>query len=58
MINSVEEYEYVTGADVDEAHPHGDLDRIVIDGLELFANHGVYPPSRARTSFAARTSRS
>lgn len=32
MINSVEEYEYVTGADVDEAHPHGDLDRIVIDG--------------------------
>ncbi len=32
MISSAEEYEYVTGADVDEAHPHGDLDRIVIDG--------------------------
>ena len=32
MINSAEQYEYVTGADVDEAHPHGDLDRIVIDG--------------------------
>lgn len=32
MISSAEEYEYVTGADVDEAHPHGDLDRILIDG--------------------------
>lgn len=32
MINSVGQYEYVIGADVDEAHPHGDLDRIVIDG--------------------------
>ena len=32
MINSVEQYEYVIGENVDEAHPHGDLDRIVIDG--------------------------
>lgn len=32
MIAKAEDYEYVTGADVDEAHPHGDLDRIVIDG--------------------------
>lgn len=32
MINSVEQYEYVIGENVNEAHPHGDLDRIVIDG--------------------------
>lgn len=32
MISSAEQYRYVTGADVDEAHPHGDLDRILIDG--------------------------
>lgn len=32
MITSAAEYEYVVGADVDEAHPHGDLDRIQIDG--------------------------
>lgn len=32
MIASAAEYEYVVGADVDEAHPHGDLDRIQIDG--------------------------
>lgn len=32
MITSAEEYEYVVGADVDEEHPHGDLDRIQIDG--------------------------
>lgn len=32
MINSVEQYEYVIGESVNEAHPHGDLDRIVIDG--------------------------
>lgn len=32
MINSVEQYEYVIGENVDEAHPNGDLDRIVIDG--------------------------
>lgn len=32
MITNAESYEYVVGADVDEAHPHGDLDRILIDG--------------------------
>lgn len=32
MINSVEQYRYVTGANVDDKHPHGDLDRIIIDG--------------------------
>lgn len=32
MINNVSEYQFVTGADIDSAHPHGDLDRIIING--------------------------
>lgn len=32
MVNTADGYDYVVGADVDAAHPHGDLDRIIIDG--------------------------
>ena len=32
MVKSADGYEYVTGADVDDEHQHGDLDRIQIDG--------------------------
>ena len=32
MVKSAAEYEYVTGAHIDAEHPHGDLDRIQIDG--------------------------
>lgn len=32
MINNVSEYRFVTGADIDAQHPHGDLDRIIING--------------------------
>lgn len=32
MINSVQDYKFVTGADIDTGHPHGDLDRILING--------------------------
>lgn len=32
MVKSAADYEYVTGANVDDEHPHGDLDRIQIDG--------------------------
>lgn len=32
MINSVDQYEFVTGANIDADHPHGDLDRILING--------------------------
>lgn len=32
MINNVSEYQFVTGQNIDAQHPHGDLDRIIIDG--------------------------
>lgn len=32
MVNSASGYEFVKGDDIDGSHPHGDLDRIVIDG--------------------------
>lgn len=32
MINNVSEYQFVEGDDIDSSHPHGDLDRIVING--------------------------
>ena len=32
MINNAEQYEWVRGDNVDEDHPHGDLDRIIISG--------------------------
>lgn len=32
MINNVSEYQLVKGADIDSSHPHGDLDRIIING--------------------------
>lgn len=32
MIRSINDYKLLTGADVDTAHPHGDLDRIAISG--------------------------
>ena len=32
MTNTADGYDYVIGANVDAGHPHGDLDRIVIDG--------------------------
>lgn len=32
MITSLDDYLFVTGANVDADHPHGDLDRIIIDG--------------------------
>lgn len=32
MVNTADGYDYVTGYNVDASHPHGDLDRIVIDG--------------------------
>lgn len=32
MISRASDYAYVKGADVDADHPHGDLDRIVLDG--------------------------
>ena len=40
MITSAEEYERVVGADIDEAHPHGDLDRILIDGEVMMKRGG------------------
>ncbi len=30
--SNVGDYEYVIGADIDDAHPHGDMDRILING--------------------------
>lgn len=35
MITSADQYEYVTGANVDSDHPHGDLDRIALDWLPM-----------------------
>lgn len=32
MINNVGDYQFVTGMDIDAQHPHGDLDRIIING--------------------------
>lgn len=32
MIDSVDDYQFVIGANADAEHPHGDLDRIKIDG--------------------------
>lgn len=32
MINNVSEYKLVKGANIDSSHPHGDLDRIIING--------------------------
>ncbi len=32
MVSSVEDYEYVFGENIDDAHPHGDMDRILING--------------------------
>lgn len=32
MVSTAGGYDYVTGADADGEHPHGDLDRIVVDG--------------------------
>lgn len=32
MISSPSEYLYVTGANVDADHPHGDMDRVIFDG--------------------------
>ncbi len=32
MITAADQYEFVTGADIDSEHPHGDLDRIEVTG--------------------------
>jgi len=32
MVSSVEDYEYVFGENIDDDHPHGDMDRIIING--------------------------
>lgn len=47
MINNVSEYQFVTGQNIDAQHPHGDLDRIIIDG-------GIMP-LRSSSSSAAST---
>ena len=41
MVSSVEDYEYVFGADVDDDHHHGDMDRIVINGEIMPLRTGV-----------------
>ena len=43
MITSADQFEYVTGADIDSEHPHGDLDRIEITGspTNLIGYNGV-----------------
>ena len=40
---SVDEYEFVVGANIDADHPHGDLDRIIIDGDIMPLRTGVSP---------------
>lgn len=47
MINNVSEYQFVTGQNIDAQHPHGDLDRIIIDG-------GIMP-LRSSSASAAST---
>lgn len=32
MVTDPSEYDYVTGADVDEEHPYGDMDRVIFNG--------------------------
>ena len=41
MVSSVEDYEYVFGADIDDEHPHGDMDRIIINGEIMPLRTGV-----------------
>lgn len=43
MIVGADQYEYVTGANADDEHPHGDLDRIEITGspINLSDNHAL-----------------
>ena len=43
MITTADQFEYVTGADIDSEHPHGDLDRIEITGSpsNLIGYNGV-----------------
>lgn len=41
MVSSVKDYEYVIGEDVDSSHPHGDMDRIIINGEIMPKRTGV-----------------
>lgn len=47
MINSASDYQFVTGRNIDAQHPHGDLDRIIING-------GIMP-LRSSSSSASST---
>ena len=39
--SNVGDYEYVIGADIDDGHPHGDMDRIIINGEIMPLRTGV-----------------
>lgn len=41
MISKVEDYEYVVGDNIDDEHPHGDMDRILINGEIMPLRTGV-----------------
>ncbi len=41
MVIKAEEYEYVVGDNIDDEHPHGDMDRIIIDGEVMPLREGV-----------------
>jgi hypothetical protein len=41
MIKNVEDYEYVVGDNIDDEHPHGDMDRILINGEIMPLRTGV-----------------
>ena len=41
MVSSVEDYEYVFGENIDDEHPHGDMDRIIINGEIMPLRTGV-----------------
>lgn len=43
MINNVEDYKFVRGANIDAEHPHGDLDRIIINGEIMPLRSGLSP---------------
>ena len=57
---SAEDFDYVIGDNVDEEHPHGDLDRIIIDGRTMLKRDEDYASVRGEDiavlaeSYAAR----
>lgn len=41
MFDSAADFRYTTGADIDADHPHGDLDRIRLQGIDLMPNRNA-----------------